>query len=184
MRRDCGQRKQLSSSIASATKLCNTDRSRSRISPLWRDGEKWKLFRLTHKKTKCRNLRGIEQTTSIRSSWFLISSKTVINTKNFWGWQTVVIARSWHVELREKMLFIVKVLLINKETLRHDLPYRECKLNLRKRKLREKLSKTNDLIIFLSYFFASWKFCPRLVGKLASFAFLVYAWFYFTKRKR
>ena len=64
------------------------------------------------------------------------------------------------MELREKMLFIVKVLLINKETLRHDLPYRECKLNLRKRNSRERLSKTNDLIIFLSYVFASMEILP------------------------
>ena len=42
---------------------------------------------------------------------------------------------------------------------------------LRRRNSREKLSKTNDLIIFL---LLPWKFCPRIVGKLTSFAFLVY----------
>ena len=58
------------------------------------------------------------------------------------------------------MLFIVNLLISYKETLRRGLPYRESKLNLRKRNLREKLSKTNDLIIFLSYFFASMEILP------------------------
>ena len=78
------------------------------------------------------------------------------------------------MELRKKMLFIVNLPRSYEETLRPGLPYRVSKLNLRKRNLGEKLSKTNDLIIFRCYFFASMEFCPRLVGKLASFAFLVY----------
>ena len=53
------------------------------------------------------------------------------------------------------MLFIVKLLVSYTEPLRRGLPYGESKLNLRKRNSREKLSKTNDLIIFLSYFCAS-----------------------------
>ena len=57
------------------------------------------------------------------------------------------------MELREKMLFIVNLLISYKETLRHALPYRESKLNLRKRNSREKPSKTNDLIIFVLFFY-------------------------------
>ena len=64
------------------------------------------------------------------------------------------------MELREKMLFLVNLLISYKETLRRGLPYRESKLNFRKRNSREKLSKTNDLIIFLSYFFAPMETLP------------------------
>ena len=64
------------------------------------------------------------------------------------------------MELRKKMLFIVNIPTSYKETLRRGLPYRESKLNLRKRNLRKKLSKTNDLIIFLSSFFASIEILP------------------------
>ena len=48
---------------------------------------------------------------------------------------------SYCVELREKMLFIVNLLISYKESLRRGLPYRESKLNFRKRNSREKLSK-------------------------------------------
>ena len=64
------------------------------------------------------------------------------------------------MELREKMLYIVNLLISYKETLRRGLPYPESKLNLRKKNSREKLSKTNDLIISLSYFFASMEILP------------------------
>ena len=64
------------------------------------------------------------------------------------------------MEFREKMLFIVNLLINYKETLRRSLPYRESKLNLRKTNSREKLSKTNDLIIFFCYFFASMEILP------------------------
>ena len=64
------------------------------------------------------------------------------------------------MELRKKMLFIVNLPISYKETLRRGLPYQEGKLNLRKRNLRKKLSKTNDLIIFRSYFFASMEILP------------------------
>ena len=67
------------------------------------------------------------------------------------------------MELSGKMLFIVNLLISYKETLRRGLPYRESKLNLylRKRNSREKLYKTNDLIIFLCLiFFASMAILP------------------------
>ena len=74
------------------------------------------------------------------------------------------------------------------------LPRKQTQFILRKKNSLEKLSKTivstnyaktNDLIIFLCLIFLlPWKFCPKLVGKLTSFAFLVYVWFCFTKRER
>ena len=64
------------------------------------------------------------------------------------------------MELREKMLFIVNSLVSYKETLRCGLPYGESKLNLRKRNSPEKLSKTSDLFIFLSYSFACMEILP------------------------
>ena len=63
------------------------------------------------------------------------------------------------MELREKMLFIVNLLISYKETLRRGLPYRESKLNLRKRNSREKPSKSSDLII-CPIFFASMEILP------------------------
>ena len=51
------------------------------------------------------------------------------------------------------------------------LSIKQTQVILRRRNSREKLSKTINLIIFLLF---SWKFCPRIVGKLTSFAFLVY----------
>ena len=39
------------------------------------------------------------------------------------------------MELKDKMLFTVNLLMSYKETLRRDLPYRESKLNLRKKEL-------------------------------------------------
>ena len=64
------------------------------------------------------------------------------------------------MELRGKMLFMVNLLVSYKEPLRRDLPYGDSKINLRKRNSRENLSKTNDLIIFLSHFCASMEFLP------------------------
>ena len=77
------------------------------------------------------------------------------------------------MELKEKMLFIVNLLYKLQRDLETwlTLSRKQTQFILRRRNSREKLSKTNDLIIFL---LLPWKFCPRIAGKLTSFAFLVY----------
>ena len=65
------------------------------------------------------------------------------------------------------------------------LSRKQTQFILRGRSSREKHSKTNDLIIFVcSIFLLPWKFCPRIAGKLTSFATLAYVLFCFTKRER
>ena len=112
----CGSRQLFLATISgSTTKLRTTDRGRSTVTLVCREGEMLRLVRQTHKETICKNLRGSPRISlagkNIRTTTNVDRATNKVKVNLFW----------WYVQLEKIIHFRVNLLIMScKETFWRD----------------------------------------------------------------